>query len=325
MKVFIAGATGAVGRPLVRQLLDEGHEVTGLARNNDSARRLKDQGAEAEIVDLFDSKAVQAAMARSAPEVVINQLTALPKNYTPDSMQAATPVDRALRRDGGANLQSAAAASGVRRYILQSSAFWYEPGTGLADESSTFAIHASPYIASGSRFYYDLEQAARAIRGPELVLLRYGFLYGPGTWFANDGNVADQVRQGQFPVVGDGSAVWSWVHVEDAARAAVLVLDRGPAGAYNIVDDDPSPLKTWLGAYARWLGTSPPPSLTVGQVQDADLIYNATRLRGASNAKARNELDFRPRRLEWLRDSAAKERGSPEKSAAEKRVGKNVA
>ena len=111
------------------------------------------------LPDLFDRKAVQSAMARGAAEVVINQLTALPKNYTPESMRAAEPGDRALRKDGGANLQSAAAATGVRRYILQSCAFWYEPGTGLADESSGFALHASPYIASGSRFYHDLERS----------------------------------------------------------------------------------------------------------------------------------------------------------------------
>jgi nucleoside-diphosphate-sugar epimerase len=142
-------------------------------------------------------------------------------------MRDAAPIDRHLRQDGGTILQSAAKENGVRRYILQSSAFWYEPGDGLADESSGFAVDASPYIAAGSRFYRDLERTTHSIGGPELIVLRYGFLYGPHTWFAKDGSVADQVRSRKFPIIEDGKAVRSWVHVEDAASAAVLALSRG--------------------------------------------------------------------------------------------------
>ncbi len=300
MRVFIAGATGAVGRPLVAQLIEAGHVVTGMARDEKSATRLRQQGATAEIADALDATAVRGAVTRSAPEVVINQLTALPQHYTPETMKAAWAVDHRVRREGGESLQAAAAAAGAKRYILQSCAFWYEEGPGLADESSSLAVNASPYIAEGSRFYRDLEQAAIAMGGLEVMFLRYGFLYGPGTWYTREGDSAEQVRRQQNPIVGDGQGVFSWVHVEDAAAAAVLVLNRGSAGAYNIVDDDPSPVRVWLPAFAQWLGAPPPPHISAEQAGDADAIYYGTRSRGASNAKAKRELGFQPRRLEWL-------------------------
>ncbi len=300
MKVFIAGATGAIGRPLVAQLIRAGHVVTGLARDEKSAKQLRDQGATPDVADALDARAVHDAVARSAPDVVINQLTALPRRYTPETMQAAIEPDHRLRLEGGANLQAAAAAAGARRYILQSCAFWYEEGSGLASEGTSLAVNATPYIAQGSRFYRDLEKSSRAVRGPEVVLLRYGFLYGPITWYARDGDAADQVRQQLSPIVGDGQGVWSWVHVEDAAAAAVLALDRGSAGAYNIVDDDASPVRAWLPAFANWLSAPSPPHITEQQAGNADAVYCGTKSRGASNVKAKRELGFRPRRLEWL-------------------------
>jgi nucleoside-diphosphate-sugar epimerase len=133
-------------------------------------------------------------------------------------------------------------------------------------------------------------------------------LYGPHTWFAKDGSVAEQVRSKQFPIVEDGKAVWSWVHVEDAASAAVLALSRGHSGTYNIVDDNPSQISVWLPDYARWLAAPPPVRASAREANDEDAIYNATRLRGASNAKAKHELGFRPRPLEWLGGIAGKER-----------------
>ncbi len=308
MRVFLAGATGAIGSPLVSQLLKAGHVVIGMARDEKSANRLHGQGATAEIADALNARAVSDAVARSAPDVVVNQLTSLPKHYTPETMQAAITTDHRLRKEGGAYLQAAAAEAGAKRYILQSCAFWYEEGPGLADENSSFAVSATPYIAQGSRFYKELERSANAVHGPEVVLLRYGFLYGPGTWYGRDGDAAEQVRKRMSPIVGDGQGVWSWVHVEDAAAAAVLALDRGRAGAYNIVDDDPLPVRLWLPAFARWLGAPPPPCISTEQAGDADSIYYGTRSRGASNAKAKSQLGFQPRRLEWL--------GSPDQAGA---------
>lgn len=299
MKVFIAGATGAIGRPLVAQLLKAGHAVVGMARDDKAAQQLRNQGAGVAIADALDAAAVHDAVTRCAPEVVINQLTALPQRYTPETMQRAISVDRRLRQEGGANLQTAASAAGVRRYILQSSAFWYEPGAGLADESCQLAVNASPFIAGGSRFYTELEKAALAMTGPEVVFLRYGFLYGPGTWYDREGDAADQARLQQTPIVGDGQGVWSWVYIDDAATAAVLALSRGTAGAYNIVDDDPSPVRVWLPAFAKWVDAPPPPHVSLEQA-DPDSIYYGTQSRGASNTKAKRDLGFQPRRLKWL-------------------------
>jgi len=300
MRVFIAGATGAVGRPLISQLIKAGHVVIGMARDEKSADRLRHQGAAAEIADALDARAVHHAVVRSAPDVVINQLTVLPKRYTPETMRAAIPVDHRVRREGGANLQAAAAAAQARRYVLQSCGFWYEPGAGLADEHSQLAVDTTPYIAEGSRFYRDLEQSAAAMPGPEVLFLRYGFLYGPGTWYAPDGDAAEQARKRMSPIVGEGKGVWSWVHVEDAAAAAVLALQQGSAGAYNIVDDDPSPVRVWLPSFAQWLGAPPPPHVSAEQAGSEDAVYYGMRSRGASNAKAKRELGFRPRPLEWL-------------------------
>ena len=304
MKILIAGATGAIGRPLVAQLLTAGHSVVGMVRDERSGAQLREQGARVEVADARNASAVHDAVAHSAPDVVINQLTALPKNYTPETMQAATALDHQVRREGGANLLAAATASGAKRYILQSCAFWYEEGSGLATEASSLAVKATPYIAGGSRFYTELEKSSKTADGIEVIFLRYGFLYGPGTWYARDGDSAEQVRKQQSPIVGDGQGVFSWVHVEDAAAAAVLALNRGSAGAYNIVDDDPSPARVWLPAFARWLGAPPPPHVSLDQAGGDDAIYYGTKSRGALNAKAKRELGFQPRRLEWLATNA---------------------
>lgn len=303
MKVFVAGATGAIGHPLVRQLLNAGYNVFGMTRSPHKANLLAQQGAIAELLDIFDADAVQSALYRIQPDVVIDLLTALPKQLTPDAMAAAAPLDDCTRRLGGSNLQRAAQKVSVRRYILQSSAFWYAPGIGLAGEATPFASEVPPAIAASIRMYADLEQRVFSTQDLEGIALRYGFLYGAGTWYAPDESVASQVQRQQFPVVGDGQGMWSWVHVEDAAAATVAAVEKGTLGAYNIVDDTPLQQKIWLPAYAQWLGAKPPLQVSVEhtlQTQGVDLVYYATQLRGASNIKAKEELGFQPRSIEWL-------------------------
>ncbi|WP_347566213.1 NAD(P)-dependent oxidoreductase [Scytonema sp. UIC 10036] len=180
MKIFIAGATGAIGRPLVTGLVAAGHEVIGMTRTSEKAHVLTKLGAKAVVVDAFDAVAVRTAMTQAQPEVVIEQLTSLPQTYTRASMTAAAELDARLRREGGANVQ----AAGVRRYIIQSSAFWYAPGSGLATEETPFAFDATPAIASGTRVYADTEHRVLTATNLEGIALRYGFFYGPGTWFA---------------------------------------------------------------------------------------------------------------------------------------------
>lgn len=302
MKIFVAGGTGAIGRPLIAELQSRGHSVVALTRTPEKAQALVEQGIEPAIADVFDAEAVQAAVRRTRPEVVIEQLTALPRTYTPESMKAAAAFNRRIRLEGGANVLAAAQAAGVRRYLRQSIAFWAVPGPGLADEETPLLADASPAVAADARVVTEIEQRLLGAEGIAGIVLRYGFFYGPGTWFDPDGDVARQVRQQQFPIVGNGAGVWSWLHIEDAARATVAAAEQGRRGVYLIADDQPLAVREWLPEFARWLKAPPPPQVSVDaalQASGADAVYYGTKLRGVSNAKARRELDFEPRRLEW--------------------------
>ena len=308
MKILLAGATGAIGRPLIRRLREDRHTVFGLARSPSSRSALVKLGAEPVTADALDATSVADAIMRVRPQAVINELTSLPSHYTPDEMRAAAERDHKVRTQGNLNLIAALSDGGVQRYLLQSSGFWYAPGVGLADESAPFAFDASPGIAAGARTYAELESSALRKAGVECVALRYGFFYGPGTWYTREGDMGEQVRQGHVPVIGKGQGVWSFVHIEDAAAATVAALQCGP-GAYNVVDGDPAPQHVWLPAFARAAGAPEPPRITEEEALatlGADTIYYATRLRGASNEKAKRELRFRPRPLEWLQLAAAK-------------------
>jgi len=302
MRVFLAGATGAIGKPLVRLLLSSGHMVFGMTRSTDAAKTLSNAGVAAIMADALDPVSVKDAVVEARPDVIINELTSLPRHYTPAEMKAAAERDGKVRLQGNENLLAGAESAGVGRFLVQSSAFWYAPGPGLADETEGFAFDASPAIAAGTRQYAELESSVLRRNGMIGVALRYGFFYGPGTWFTPEGDVGEQVRQQQLPIIGNGQGVATWVHVEDAAGATVAALDCA-SGAYNVVDDDPAEQRVWLAAFARKCGAPPPPHVTEEQAMQAsgaDAVYYATRLRGASNAKAKRELSFRPRRLEWL-------------------------
>ncbi len=250
MKVFVAGASGAIGRPLIAGLVRQGHEVTGMTRSERGARDLAALGAAVSRVSAFDAPAVEEALRRSRAEVVVDELTALP--VSPADMASAAPDDRKLRVEGGGNLYRAARSCGVRRYVQQASGFFLSPGAGLADEAEGLAVGASPGVAASARTYAELEARVLGL-GMEGVALRYGFFYGPGTWYSPEGACADQARRREIPVIGEGQGVWSWVHVEDAALATVAAL-TAPPGVYNVVDDDPSPVCVWLPAFARFVG-----------------------------------------------------------------------
>jgi nucleoside-diphosphate-sugar epimerase len=306
VKVFVAGATGAIGRPLIKRLLLAGHTTFGMVRSQDSSASLSGLGAEPVIADALDAASVSAAVASVRPDVIINELTSLPKHYTPTEMEAGAERDARVRLEGNKNLLAAARQVGVRRIIVQSTGFWYAPGDGPADESERFAFGASPAVAAGSQRYAELEAMIFGRPEFEAVALRYGFFYGPGTWYRSDGDMGEQVRQRQVPIIGDGQGVWNWVHIDDAAEGTVRALDCAP-GPYNLVDDNPSEQRVWLTAFARYCRAPEPPHVSEQQARQAagpDAVYFATRLRGASNAKAKRELGFRPRPLAWLADTA---------------------
>jgi nucleoside-diphosphate-sugar epimerase len=175
-------------------------------------------------------------------------------------------------------------------------------GAGLADESVPFISSASPAVEASVGTYQELEARASATAGIEFVAMRYGFFYGPGTWYTGEGDIGDQVRQQQIPIIGEGRGVYNFVHIDDAAGATAAALEC-PPGAYNIVDGNPSPQHWWLTAFARAVGAPPPPRVSEEEALRTlgpDAVYYATRLRGASNEKARRELEFRPRPLEWI-------------------------
>jgi nucleoside-diphosphate-sugar epimerase len=300
MKIFVAGASGAIGQPLIAELIRRGHTVTAMSRSEASAKSLTELGATVATANAFDEPSLRNALRQSEADVVINQLTSLPKD--PSQIAAAIPGDRKLRLEGGGNLLRAAQAAGVRRYIQQLSGFFLKARAGLADESDGLATEASPGIALSAQMYTELEARLQDAGQLECVGLRYGFFYGPRTWYNPEGAVADQVRRREMPIIGEGQAVWSWIHIGDAAVATVLAL-TAPAGIYNIVDDDPSPVGRWLPEFARWLGAPPPPRVTEKQAREAageDAVYYGTKLDGASNDKAKRTFGFSPRRLQWL-------------------------
>ena len=300
MKIFIAGATGAVGSPLVRALRTLGHQVTGMTRPGPGVDRLRKLGAEASTADAFDLEAVHEAIAAAAPDVVIDQLTWLPAN--PADIIKAMPDDTRLHREGGANLLAAAQKLGVRRYIIQSRGFYLDAPAGhLADETARLRYDAPGEIGESTRAIGAYEDRVLASPSLDGVVLRYGFFYGPGTWYRPDGAIADQVRNGEAVIIGEGNAVWSFVHIDDAIAATVAAL-TAEAGVYNIVDDDPMPVAKWLPAFARWVDASEPARVSVADALKSaseEAVYYHTRLTGAANTRAKEKLGFAPRPLLW--------------------------
>jgi len=304
LKVFVAGATGAIGRPLIAALLGAKHDVIGMATRLEGVNLVRDRGAEGLILNALDAGAVQAEIARIRPDVIIDELTSLPKSYTPEEMRIAAPRDRRLRLEGGGNLHRAALQTGVKRYIVQSTGFFDGRGQGLASENEPLAFDATPGVAGSVAVYTQLEARVLGSAGMEGVALRYGFFYGRGTYHdPENGSIAEQLRERQYPVIEPATGVSSFIHVEDAAAATVSALEVRP-GAYNIVDDDPATLAVWLPAFAAFVGAPTPSHLSEAEALRAggpDAVYYATQLRGASNWKAKSEFGFAPRPLEWLR------------------------
>jgi nucleoside-diphosphate-sugar epimerase len=300
MRVFVAGASGAIGQPLISELVRQGHAVIGMTHSEPGARSIRDLGADVAEASAFDAVAVERSLRESAAEVVIDELTSLPRD--PSDFATAAAGDRQLRLEGGGNLYRAAQRCGVRRYIQQTSGFFLKARAGLADELDGLMVDASPGVAASARTYAEIEARVLAPGALEGVALRYGFFYGPKTWYNPDGAVAELVRQQKNPIVGAGEGVWSWIHIRDAALATVAAL-TAPAGIYNIVDDYPAPVSQWLPDFARWVGAPPPPGLSEEealQIAGEDAVFYGTKLHGASNRKAKSVLDFKPRRLEWL-------------------------
>lgn len=299
MKILLAGATGAIGLPLVRVLMAQGYTVAGMTRQGKGVDDLKEVGAEALCVDAMDRDAVFNAVGNFRPDVIIDQLTLLPAN--PAEVIRSIPADTQLHKVGGGNLLEAAKAHGVSRYILQSRGFYLSAETGhLADENAPLRVQAPGVVGESCQVLSDYENNVMQ-SGICGVILRYGFFYGPGTWYRPGGAIAEQALRGEAAIFGEGNAVWSFVHIDDAVAATVAALDALP-GKYNVVDDDPLPVNKWLPAFTRWVGAPEPARLSVGEslsLAGEEGLYYHTALTGASNRAAKQELGFSPRPLLW--------------------------
>ncbi|MCL4297302.1 MAG: NAD(P)-dependent oxidoreductase [Anaerolineae bacterium] len=303
MKIFIAGATGAIGRHLLPRLTQAGHEVTAITRSDDRVKQIRAAGAKPIVCDVFDQDKLKQAVLAAEPEVMIHQLTSLPERIDPRRIKQALAQTNRLRTEGTQILMDAARSAGVRRFIAQSVSFYYAPSSTLpATEDEPLYNDAPAAFADVVYAVDNLEHTVLNTPGLDGIILRYGYFYGPGTGFAADGAFAEDVRQRHVPIIGDGGGVFSFIHVEDAAAATVLALDHGQPGRYNIVDDEPVPLQEWLPVYAELLDAPRPLRLPkfIGRLAAGRFgVYFMTEQRGASNQKAKQQLRWRPVYASW--------------------------
>jgi 2-alkyl-3-oxoalkanoate reductase len=297
LRIFIAGASGTLGRRLVPQLVARGHHVTGTTRSR--ADELRALGAEPVIVDPLDAAALREAVVRAEPDVVVHQLTALAKLGMARNFDKAFATTNRLRTEGTDNLIAAARAAGARRLVWQSFAGWpyARHGAQIKTEDDPLDPQPPADIRETLRAIRHLEDAVTSARDMEGFVLRYGGFYGPGTSIDSDGEHSELVRRRRFPIGGAGTGIWSFVHIDDAAAATVAAIEGGTPGIYNVVDDDPAAVKEWLPALASQLGAPAPrrlPGWLVRLAAGPQAYSMMTRTRGASNAKAARELGWRP-------------------------------
>jgi len=286
MRVFVAGATGAIGRPLVSKLEAAGHEVIPLRRSD---------------ADVYDPDRLREVMVEARPDVVVHELTKLPDRMNFRNKNLYTETNR-LRTEGTRNLLDGARAAGARRFVCQSIAFVYEQAGDWVKDEDAPLFHSDSLFGRAIQATKEMERMVTEAEGLEGVVLRYGFFYGPGTHYAPDGGMAKDVRRRLMAVVGNGEGLISFIHVEDAAEATVAAVSRGAPGIYNIVDDEPAPMQDWLPVYAEAIGAGKPmrvPRVAARMVAGPDAAALATELRGASNAKAKRELGWEPRYRSW--------------------------
>jgi nucleoside-diphosphate-sugar epimerase len=309
MKVFVAGATGALGRQLVPQLVARGHEVVGMTRTASKQDLVRSLGARPVVADALDPDAVAQAVASAEPEVIVHQLTALSGKVSmrdarrPDRSLALTMTNR-LRTEATDHLLAAGRAVGARRFVAQSIATFRFAGGPVQTEAEPLDPDPPAALRTGQAAILHLEHAVTTIEWGEGLALRYGGFYGPGTGIslAPDAQMAAPIRKRRFPIVGDGGGVWSFVHIEDAAAATAVAVERGQSGIYNVVDDEPAPLREWLPALASALDGKPPrrvPRWLVRLAAGEAATVMMTDVRGASNEKAKRELGWKPRYASW--------------------------
>ena len=314
MRVFVAGATGVIGRQLVPQLVEAGHTVVGSTRSSGKAGWLADAGATPAVLDPLDRAQVTAAVVRAEPDAVIHELTALRGRADLRRFDRSFAETNVLRTRGLDILLEAARTAGATRFLAQSYTGWPNAREGgpVKTEDDPLDAHPPKAMRESIAAIRYLEATVSGAEGIAGLALRYGSLYGPGTSMAEE--YAATIRRRKFPVVGDGAAVWSFVHVADAAAATVAALEHGGPGVYNIVDDDPAPVSEWLPQLAALLGAKPPRRVPVwvGRLATGEVgVAMMTQSRGSSNAKARRELGWEPAHPSWRSGFAETVAGPP--------------
>jgi nucleoside-diphosphate-sugar epimerase len=298
MRIFVAGGTGALGRHLLPQLVAAGHDVTAMTRSEAKSVAVRLRGAGPIVADALDRDSVVRAVRRAQPDVVIHQLTSLAniKNFRQFDKEFA--LTNRLRTDGTDNLLAAAEDAGARRFIAQSFAGWPGARTGGRIKTEQDPLDPNP-PAHQRRSLVAIQHLEREVAAADLegIVLRYGGFYGPGSNMTRTGDIAELVRKRRFPIVGDGRGVWSFCHLEDAAAATVAAVDHGAPGIYNVCDDEPVEIRTWLPAYARAVGAPPPRHVPtwLGRLLAGEVVVSMmTQIRGTSNAKAKAAFDWKP-------------------------------
>ncbi len=299
MRVFVTGATGALGRYLVPGLVAAGHEVTATTRTPGKVAQLRAAGAAPAVVDGLDREAVIAAVLAAAPEVIIHEMTALGSLRSLRNFDREFAATNELRTRGTDNLLAAAAEAGTRRVIAQGYTGWPNERSGGAVKTEDDPLDSRPVpsAAQGLAAIRHVEEAVPA-RAPEGIVLRYGGFYGPGA----SEPLLDMVRKRQVPVIGGGTGIWSFIEITDAAAATLAAVDHGAPGVYNIVDSDPAPVAEWLPYLAEVAGAKPPLRVPawLGRLLAGELVVTQmTTVRGSSNEKAKKELGWEPRYASW--------------------------
>jgi nucleoside-diphosphate-sugar epimerase len=301
MRVFLAGATGAIGRRLVPMLIAEGHAVTGMTRSPEKAEELRAAGAEPVVADALDRAAVQAAVREAQPEAVIHQLTALPQRIDPRKIERDFALNDRLRSEGTRLLVDAAKAAGAKRIVAQSIAFAYAVGpAGTVHRESDPLLPDPP--KSFRRTAHALADLESTVLGANGIVLRYGYFYGPGTSISSSGSMVEDLGRRRLPIVGRGTGVWSFIHIDDAARATVAALGHEGTGIYNVVDDDPAPVAEWVPALATAVKAPKPwhvPAAIARLVAGEYGVSVMTQGQGASNELAKRDLGWQPTHASW--------------------------
>jgi nucleoside-diphosphate-sugar epimerase len=296
MRVFVVGASGAIGRRLVPQLIERGHEVIGSARSPDKAERLRKLGAEPVVLDALDARAVREAVAAARPDAIVHQATALTGISDLKHFDRTFAQTNRLRTEGTDNLLAAAHEAGVGKFVAQSNANHRYAREGGPVKSEGEPLDPKP-VAAARESVAAMNHLDKAVTAAGGIALRYGIFYGDP-----DDGLVEAVRARKFPIVGEGGGVWSFIHLDDAAAATVLALEHDGPAVYNIVDDDPSPTREWLPELARIIGAKPPqrfPRLVATLFAGEAPVVMATESRGASNAKAKRELGWTLRYPSW--------------------------